>query len=350
MFSSYNNQSIRKLVIAFGSLFDEIYVTRKNDTTGAEEKVKVPITFSSKEKFLKRLESNSSISDKVKTQINLPYMSFDILAVSYDPTRKRNKTLTTTTSTYTGAGALNDTQKTFSETPIQVLFNVYFYSRSLDEIFQVMEQVLPYFNPEFNIRINFNDIFKNVNVPISYREFRLIDDHEGSFSSRRMVTASFSFLASSFVFGEIKEAKVIDKYDDTIIMESPDSISDPTTQYPVYGIKINDNFGISALSLPADNTTFVNTCTWTSVGLAESITELKIAYDGTVVYSLAVPSTTSSMTANQVSSMVSAMCNTLNYCGQNITENLKFLLIIKNGSAIENKYFTVKRLECNGIC
>ena len=88
MFNTYNNQSIRKLVVAFGSLFDELYVTRKNDTTGSQENIKVPITFASKEKFLRRLESNSSITDKVKTQLNLPYMSFELAGVAYDRGRK----------------------------------------------------------------------------------------------------------------------------------------------------------------------------------------------------------------------------------------------------------------------
>jgi len=350
MFSSYNNQSIRKLVIAFGSLFDEIYVIRKNDSTGIEEKVKVPITFSSKEKFLKRLETNSSITDKIKTQINLPYMSFEILAVSYDPTRKRNKTLTTSTSTPDASGAIVETNKTFSETPIQILFNVYFYSRSLDEVFQILEQILPYFNPEFNIRINFNDIFKNVNVPISYREFRLTDDHEGSLTSRRMIIGSFSFLASSFVFGEIKEGKLITTFDETIVMEGVDSVSEPTPLYPIHGIQINDDFGTFSFNLPTDNTTFRTSCTWTATNVPESITEIKIVHEGTVIYSLALPYQTTSLTASQVSSMVSAMCNSLNYCGQSTSESLKFSILIKNGFIIESKYFNVNILECSGIC
>ena len=159
MFNTFNNQSIRKLVVAFGSLFDQIYVTRKNDTTGTQENIKVPITFSSKEKFLRRLESNSSITDKVKTQINLPYLSFEMNAVAYDRTRKRNKLRVATTLDQSGIS-----HKSFSETPVDVEFRLYFYSRSMEEILQIAEQILPYFNPEFNIRINFNDLYQDINV------------------------------------------------------------------------------------------------------------------------------------------------------------------------------------------
>jgi len=182
MFNTFNNQSIRKLVVAFGSLFDQIYVTRKNDTTGTQENIKVPITFSSKEKFLRRLESNSSITDKVKTQINLPYLSFEMNAVAYDRTRKRNKLRVATTLDQSGIS-----HKSFSETPVDVEFRLYFYSRSMEEILQIAEQILPYFNPEFNIRINFNDLYQDINVPINYRDFRILDDYEGALTNNRRI-------------------------------------------------------------------------------------------------------------------------------------------------------------------
>lgn len=358
MFSTFNNKSIRKIVVAFGSIFDQIYVNRKNDTTGVEENIKVPITFSSKEKFIKRLQSNSSITDKVKTQINLPYLSFEVSNISYDPSRKRNKLLTTTNNTVNSSGEIISSQKTFSETPIILGFNLYFYTRSLDEVFQILEQILPYFNPEFNIRINFNDVFKNVNVPISYREFRLIDDHEGSLANRRTIIGVMAFTVSSFVFGEIKNSLLIEEIDETII------IDDPTVEIPPDGsstssggvttssssIVINSNLGNTDYSLPSQNSTLLSHMTWEGNNLRDQQTEIKIIYvrDNASILSLTVDKTIESLTSAQITSFFNSACSYLNICGSTSSSRLEFKLIIKNNNLLSSKSFFVRGLNCIG--
>ena len=351
MFSSFNNKSIRKMVVAFGSLFDEIYVIRKNDTTGDEEKIKVPITFSSKEKFLKRLQNNSSITDKVKTQINLPYISFEIVNIIYDPSRKRNKLLTSTNSEVDSNGEIISTSKTFSETPIAINFNIYFYSRSLDEVFQIVEQILPYFNPEFNIRINFNEVFKNVNVPISYREFRLLDDHEGSFGNRRTVIGVMSFLASSFIFGEIKEMNLIDSIDDTVIILDP---ADPTDPPPIEGsIIINESLGSIQYSLPSQNSTLVSHMTWDANNLVNSQTEIKLIHvrNNATILSINLDKDIESLTAAQINLFVNSACSYLNICGSINPISTQYKLILKNGTVTSTKSFFVRSLDCtSALC
>jgi len=276
MFSTFNNQSIRKLVVAFGSLFDEIYIIRKNETTDVEEKIKVPITFSSKEKFLRRLEQNSSISDNIKTQINLPYMSFDISAMEYDNSRKRNKLRVS--STLVEGESLDDsiTYKTFSETPIVLNMNLYFYVRNLDEGYQIIEQIVSYFNPEFNMRLNFNEIFKNINVSVSLKEIRLSDDHEGAFNSKRTIVGSISFIVFSYLFGEIKSGSSSQSF-----VFTEDSNPDPVEYAALLNaqstnIIMNPNYLNQTYYLSDNATNFISNFTWTENNVTDSRTTIQL--------------------------------------------------------------------------
>jgi hypothetical protein len=348
MFNSYDNQSIRKLVIAFGSLFDEIYVSRKNDTTGITENVKVPITFSSKEKFLRRLESNSSITDNVKTQINIPYLSFEVANIAYDFGRKRNK-LTTTSEIITASdGSISESYKTFSETPISVVFNLYFYSRSLNELLQVLEQVLPYFNPEFNIRMNFNKIFKNVNVPIAYREFKIIDDYEGSLQSRRMMIGVMSFIASSYVFGEVKPTIVIeDVIDDTALDPDIDIDVDPV---PTTEILISSAFGVNPYYLPIGQSGFASSLTWTETSVFDLNTTISVfTATNRLLYTQIIPAGTLSLSSGQITNMISSICTELNICGIDDGSLRKLVLKIQNGTTVAQKDFRVI-MDCTTAC
>lgn len=348
MFNSYDNQSIRKLVIAFGSLFDEIYVSRKNDTTSVTEKVKVPITFSSKEKFLRRLESNSSITDNVKTQINIPYLSFEVSNIAYDFGRKRNKLVTTNEAVTAADGSISESYKTFSETPINVAFNLYFYSRSLNELFQVLEQILPYFNPEFNIRINFNKIFKNVNIPIAYRDFKIIDDYEGSLQSRRMMIGVISFVASSYVFGEIKSTTLIeDVIDDTTMDPDLDPDEDPV---PTTSIEISSSFGVNTYFLPFGQNGFTNNLTWTETSVSDLNTVVSIlTTTNRVVYTQIIPAGTLAITPAQTTSIINAICDEFGLCGIQDTIQRKLVLKIQNGTTVAQKNFKAV-MDCTTVC
>ena len=304
MFNAFNNQSIRKLVVAFGSLFDEIYVLRKNDTTDIEEKIKVPITFSSKEKFLRRLEQNSSISDNVKTQINLPYMSFDITGIAYDNNRKRNKLRIASTSET--IDEQNITYKTFAETPIAVSMNVYFYTRNLDEIFQIIEQIASYFNPEFNIRLNFNDVHKNINVPITMRDIRISDDHEGNFGSKRTLLGSISFIVSSYLFGEIKSGNSINTFTFT-----QDADPDPVTYAALLNaqgssIIINSSYSNQFYYLSTSASTFISNFTWEENNVTDLQTSIQLldAPNNKIVSQIKVNANTLSLTQSNVNTIL----------------------------------------------
>jgi len=344
MFNTYNNQSIRKLVVAFGSLFDELYVTRKNDTTGSQENIKVPITFASKEKFLRRLESNSSITDKVKTQLNLPYMSFELAGVAYDRGRKRNKLKIA--SSYDST--IDQTSKTFSETPIEVNFRVYFYSRSLEEILQIIEQVVPTFNPEFNLRLNFNDVFTNVNVPISYGELRISDDHEGNFGSRRIMVCTMSFTATSFIFNEIKTSNpptstsfritTLDQDEDDLVVEEQSIVINPDLPESFYNIPdalLNDNL------------------TWTETGNFSEQTDVLFMNEdnSTEVKRFTMETGVLGLSGSEYTELEQAIVEDRGLCGSSYTGGFfTYRMIVSNGNTTASQSFVIISITGSGIC
>jgi len=344
MFNTYNNQSLRKLVVAFGSLFDEIYVTRKNDTTGTTENIKVPITFSSKEKFLRRLESNSSITDKVKTQINLPYLSFELTNVVYDRQRKRNKIKVS--SAYDNNTEI--TSKTFSETPVDVQFKVYFYSRSLEEVLQVMEQILPTFNPEFNMRINFNDVFTNINVPISYNEMRLLDDYEGNLGSRRILIVTIAFNASSYIFNEIKTGNVPTS---TSLNINTLLISDEDITPETQSIVINEDLPNSSYNLPDAN---LNTkLTWIESGNFSGNTEVIFTREdtGKEVERFSIPAGTQSISASNYTKLEQSIVQDRGLCGSGLVSGyFMYRMIVTNGNTTASQSFVITTITGSGIC
>jgi hypothetical protein len=208
MFTHYKNDSIRKLVIGFGSLFNGVKLEQyaENNTTRL---ITVPLTYSPKEKFIKRLTEPSSISDKTRIQISLPRMSFELVGLVYDPTRKLNKGLRQKRHD----SESNTTSLSYSEVPYNFLFSVNVYTRNLEENLQIMEQILPYFSPEFVVTMKMNDIQQKVDVPISIVNTQLTQEYEGDFSTRRFIVSTYQFLAKSYIFGRIDTGYQIENVD-----------------------------------------------------------------------------------------------------------------------------------------
>tara|TARA_R110002012_G_scaffold204050_1_gene373612 strand:- start:16816 stop:17556 length:741 start_codon:yes stop_codon:yes gene_type:complete len=196
MFEYFNNEALRKLVIGFGSLFDDILVKMGDGT-----KLRVPLSYGPKEKFIQRIRELSSISDEVRLQTTMPRLAFELLGLTYDPTRKANKLRKTTSQ---GSGRFS-----YSEVPYIASFGLYTFTRNINENLQVLEQILPYFQPEFVITLNINDVNKKVDIPIVLNGLSVTEDYEGGFDTRRSVNTVFQFSAKTYVYGPIKTKPVI---------------------------------------------------------------------------------------------------------------------------------------------
>ena len=210
MFQYFYNQTLRKLTLAFGGLFDEIYIS-KDTSDGKIERTRVPLTYSGKEKFIRRINEASSISSNVKIETLLPKMAFEMTTLQYDPTRKINKINKKFKSSLVNGETY--TQQAYSEVPYNVQFSLYCFTRTVDDNLQIMEQILPYFSPEFIVTLKMNEVDTNVDVPIILNTTNMTEQYEGDMTTRRSVVSSFSFTAKAHIFSRVSDFGIIKEID-----------------------------------------------------------------------------------------------------------------------------------------
>lgn len=206
MFSTFYNESIRKLVIGFGSLFNNLNVRHFDSSGSVLKTIRLPISYSPKEKFIARLnEGGSIIEDKAKVKAILPRLGFEITGVNYDSTRTINKLKRQRTVSSSGftAGTM------FNEVPYNISFGLYAFTSTIDENLQVIEQILPFFSPEFIVTVNMNNLHQKVDIPITLSNLNIQEEYEGSFYERRFIVTTFEFLAKSYVYGPTDTQKII---------------------------------------------------------------------------------------------------------------------------------------------
>ena len=204
MFTQFYNESIRKMVIGFGSLFNDIQVVRKNSDGTTKETIRVPLSYGPKEKFIRRIQESSSISNDTHTQITLPRLGFDITGFAYDPVRKGNKLRTRSTPATSSTESWN-----YNEVPYDISFGLYSFTRNHDDNLQIIEQILPYFTPEFIVTLKVNSINSKIDVPIILNSVSTVEEYEGEFDARRNITSTFEFTAKTYIYGPTKSAKQI---------------------------------------------------------------------------------------------------------------------------------------------
>lgn len=196
--NAYYNETLRKNIVAFGSLFNQVTIIRKDDQDNITNKIKIPIVYGPKEKFYYRLTTETGVTDKTHLQATFPRMGYEIINIIYDPTRKLNRMFQKKLKTETF------TDTTYMEVPYNINLNLYSFTRSLEDNLQIIEQIAPYFQPEFNLCLNFNTLNQAIDVPIVLNDVSTSEDYEGDFSSRRSVTTVFNFTMKTYLYGHIK--------------------------------------------------------------------------------------------------------------------------------------------------
>lgn len=200
MFTNFYNGSIRKMVVAFGSLFNAIRIDRVEST--GTKKILVPISYSAKEKYMSRISADLDSS----MQVTLPRMGFEITGFVYDGSRKRNS-ITRTRSRVVGNGV----DFAYAEVPYNIDFSLYISVRNMEDGLRIVEQILPYFAPEFVVTINFGGVNEKIDVPVYLNSVSSEDQYEGEFDTRRTITFTLNFTMKTYVFGDVKHYKEIRK-------------------------------------------------------------------------------------------------------------------------------------------
>ena len=196
MFTTYYGEYTRKVVVGFGTLFNNIYVNHPDDGVG--KKIRVPLTYAPKEKFVRRLLEESSISTDTKVGIRLPQLSFAMSQMAVDPSRRRNKV---NTDIYDVSGSTG--KKMIVETPINYSFNLFIYTRHITDTLQIAEQIIPYFAPEYTVTVKMNDLHEEVDIPIVLNGVTVNEDYEGPLDTRRTLIGVLDFTAKTYVYPQI---------------------------------------------------------------------------------------------------------------------------------------------------
>ena len=200
------NKVIRKCVIGFGTLFNNIEVRKETGGT-TYQKMKVPLAYGPKQKFLARLEGQPELNKKVA--ITLPRLSFELSGISYDSSRK----LSPITTDYKKDG--KNVRKIYTPVPYNLDFNLSILSKTNDEALEIIEQIVPIFQPSYNITIKIlDDVNEYRDIPIVLNSISYSDEYEGNFDQRKLTTIDCTFTVKAYIFGPtstqspIKKAKV----------------------------------------------------------------------------------------------------------------------------------------------
>ena len=203
MFTNFYNGSIRRMVVAFGSLFNQIYIDKAE--SGGTKTMLVPISYAPKEKYKVRLSGDPQFQNP--NQIVLPRMAFEITGYVYDSVRKRNSV-----SRNVVRPSINNpsgVDYTFAEVPYNIDFALYIYVRNMEDGLRIVEQIIPFFAPEFVVTVNFDDVNKKIDVPIYLNSVSSEEDYEGDFETRRSIIFTLNFTMKTYLFGAKKNYKEI---------------------------------------------------------------------------------------------------------------------------------------------
>lgn len=186
----------RNLVIAFCGLFSNIFI-RNFDAAGVSRKiVNVPISFLSKEKFLIRLQQDPGLNEDAN--INLPRLSAEITGIDYDTSRQLNKVHKNVSNTSIR------TVYTYSPVPYNLTFNLYSYTRTVEDNLQIMEQILPFFTPDMNLSIKMmKEPLLIQDVPLILNSVSNDDQYDGSFEDSRTIITTYSFTMKAYFYGPL---------------------------------------------------------------------------------------------------------------------------------------------------
>lgn len=221
-------QLTRKYVILFGNMFNNITIKRLNRDVSPPvelERIKVPIIYAPKEKYIARLRSDPDLNREI--QVALPRMSFEITGLTYDPSRKQN-------SLMRNAKVATDTQSNsqYVGVPYDLTFELNIYTRNIDDGTHIVEQILPYFNPDYTVTsVMVPDMGFLKDIPIILNSVNYDIEHEGNFDAVRFVTWRLNFTIKAHYYGPVLLTNIIRNSNANIF-------NDPSLQTG-YVVKIN---------------------------------------------------------------------------------------------------------------
>jgi hypothetical protein len=240
----FYHEIIRKTIISFGTLFNQIYIKHKDENDSTYSEMRVPLSYGPMQKFLARLEQQAELNKPVA--MTLPRMSFEITSIQYDSSRKAN-----ITQTFKAIDGEN-LKKVYLPVPYNIGFQLNIMTKLNDDMLQIIEQILPFFQPAFNITVDLvNSIGEKRDIPIVLDSIGMKDEYEGDFSTRRILIYTLQFTAKSYMFGPISTStdglirKVqVDLYSNTDVQNTKREVRYTVVPDPI-DANPDDDFGFN---------------------------------------------------------------------------------------------------------
>lgn len=200
----FYHATIRKTIVAFGSLFSDIKITRESPE-GDSQTISIPISYAPKEKWIVRIDQDPTLDKHVYT--TLPRMSFEITNYNYDATRKTNRT-----NYITCADENGNLTRTYAPVPYNIDISLYVLTKTTEDGLQIIEQILPFFMPEFTLAIKaLPESNVITDIPVILNSLDVVDDYDGDFQTRRFVTHTLNFTLKTWMFGPVTGSGVINR-------------------------------------------------------------------------------------------------------------------------------------------
>jgi hypothetical protein len=247
---TWNHDSLRKYIIVFGTVFNDIYINRLSNAGEVLQTLKVPLTYGPKDKVLSRLEQSPRLDNQVG--IILPRISFEMTTMEYDPTRKLN-TLNKLTKQSTTAGTDDEVKYQYQPVPYDMQFEMNILVKNAEDGTRIVEQKVPYFTPDFTVSVNLvPEVDGPRDIPIILNSITSQDEYEGSFEQRRALIWTLSFTMKGYLYGPTKKSKLI-KHAETVF-RFPEDVATGNTNSTANTIVVTSRPGLTANGQPTTNT------------------------------------------------------------------------------------------------
>ena len=203
----FYHETVRSIIVGFGTLFNDIHVVRKNNSGVVTQSMKVPLAYGPKQKWLQRLDQDAGLDSKVA--ITLPRLGFEIQDLAYDPARKLNR-VQKFKKVKSSASDANKLDTQFMPVPYNVGIQLYVMAKQSDDALQIVEQVLPFFQPDYTLTIkDMEDMGVARDIPIVLNSINYEDSYRGTYDERRAIIYTLDFTTKFYLYGPVTSSKVI---------------------------------------------------------------------------------------------------------------------------------------------
>ena len=241
----FYHETIRKIIVAFGTTFNNIQLVRKNNDGDIIQSMKVPLAYGPQQKYLVRLNEDADLSKQVA--ITLPRIGFEIQNLSYDPTRKLNRVQK---FKKVKTGKSNTLESQFMPVPYNLSIQLYVMAKQSDDALQIVEQILPFFQPDYTLTVNdMVDMGIKRDVPIVLNSISYEDNYQGDFETRRALIYTLDFTAKFYLYGPVTSQGVIKTVQVEQYSDLPDASPKREQRYKVtpkpMSADADDDFGFN---------------------------------------------------------------------------------------------------------